>query len=73
MEAIFLIEKAWLDPLENREATGYEPFGYKTTEQEAKDFCESEGYYTKEDCWEIQFHANKQMSKYRYKEIKYCV
>ena len=38
MGSIFLIEKGWLDPMENRSADGYEPFGYKMTEQEAKDF-----------------------------------
>jgi hypothetical protein len=72
MGSIFLIEKGWIDPMENRNADGYEPFGFKLTEQEAKDFCELHGYWTDRDCWSIQFKPNKVMSKYRYEEIQYC-
>jgi len=69
---IFLIEKGWIDYMENHNADGYEPFGYKLTEQEAKDFCESKGYWTDKDCWSVAYHPNKQMAKYRYKAIQYC-
>ncbi len=72
MGSIFLIEKGWIDPLENRNADGYEPFGFKLTEQEAKDFCLSHGHWTGRDCYSIHFKPNKIMSKYRYKEIRYC-
>lgn len=71
--SIFLIEKGWIDPMENRIADGYEPFGYKATEQEAKDFCESHGYWTSDDCWSIRYKSNGRMWKYRYKEVKYCI
>jgi hypothetical protein len=72
MGSIFLIEKGWIDPMENRKADGYEPFGFKMTEQEAKDFCELQGYWTGDDCWSIQYKPNGRMWKYRYKEIQYC-
>ena len=70
--SIFLIEEGWIDPMENRDADGYKPYGYKLTEQEAKKFCKSKGYWTENDCWSIMFYPNKQMAKYRYKEIQYC-
>ena len=53
-------------------ADGYKPFGYKLTEQEAKDFCDSHGYWTDKDCWSIVYHPNKRMPKYKYMEIQYC-
>jgi len=70
--SIFLIERGWIDSMENRNADGYKPFGYKLTEQEAKEFCESKGYWTDKDCWSVEYHPNKQMAKYRYKVIQYC-
>ena len=70
--SIFLIEKGWIDSMENRNADGYEPFAYKLTEQEAKDFCDSQGYWTDKDCWSVSFYPNKRMEKYRYREIQYC-
>ena len=72
MGSIFLIEKGWIDPTENRNADGYEPFGYKMSEQEAKDFCELHGYWTSNDCWSIKYQPNERMWKYRYREIQYC-
>lgn len=72
MDSIFLIEKGWIDPTENRNADGYEPFGYKLIEQDAKEFCELHGYWTQDDCWSIRYISNKRMWKYRYKKIPYC-
>jgi len=69
MDSIFLIEEGWIDPMENRNADGYKPFGFKLTEQEAKDFCESRGYWTADDCWSIDHKPNGKMWKYRYTEI----
>jgi len=40
------------------------------TEEEAKTFCDSKGFWTSKDCWEIQFHPNGRMNKFRYKQIK---
>ena len=70
-KSIFLIEKGWIDPLENHTADGYEPFSFRLNEQEAKDFCEAQGYWTRSDCWSIVSYPDHQMMKYRYKEIKY--
>jgi hypothetical protein len=70
MNTIFLIEKGWIDPMENRTATGYDIYSYTMTEEEAKTFCDSKGFWTAKDCWEIQFSYNGKMSKFRYKEVK---
>ena len=71
-KSIFLIEKGWIDPMENRNADGYEPFGYRLTEEEAKQFCDSYGYWTEKDCYSIAYKAGNKMAKYRYTEIPYC-
>jgi len=54
---IFLIEKIWIDPMDNHHAVGYNPIGYfEGTEQEASEYCHTNGrIYTKKDCWEIQW------------------
>ncbi len=70
-ESIFLIEQGWIDPMENRNADGYNLFAFVETEQEAKDFCESKGFWTNKDCWSISFMPKKRMQKYRYKKIKH--
>jgi len=70
--SIYLIEKGWIDPMENRNADGYDAFGYTITEQEAKEFCESKGCWTDKDCWSVAYYPDKKMVKYRYKEISYC-
>lgn len=71
-KSIFLIENGWIDPMENRIADGYEPFGYKFTEKEAKEFCDSQGYWTDKDCYSIAYKAGNKMAKYRYTEIPFC-
>lgn len=68
---VFLIEEGWIDPMENHNADGYKPFGYLTSEEEAKIFCEKNGYWTPDDCWSINYHPNKQMWKFRYTKIEY--
>ena len=70
MKSIFIIEKAWIDPMENRDAHGYQIVGYKLTENEAKDYCKNKGYYIPSDCWSIEFLPLKLLPKYRYNEIK---
>ena len=65
--SIFLIQKGWIDPMENHNSTGYIPFGYMITEQEANMFCESEGFWTKKDCWGIM--PGEKMPKYKYNKI----
>lgn len=66
---VFLISKGWIDPMENHTASGYKPYSYTNSEEEAKKFCESQGYWTDKDCWEIRFMHNKQMPKYKYEKI----
>ena len=66
---IFLISKGWIDPMENRTASGYEPYSYTKSEEEAKTFCESQGYWTDKDCWEISLMNNEQMPKYKYEKL----
>ena len=67
---IYLIEKGWIDPLENREAIGYETHSYVESEEEAIKFCEKHGYWTGDDCWEIRLRSDDKMYKYRYKEVE---
>lgn len=69
-KTIYLIEKGFIDSMENRKADWYEPYGYKLTEQEAKEFCDSFGYWSEKDCWSIEYLPDKRMMKYRYNEIK---
>lgn len=71
-KSIFLIEKGWIDPMENRNADGYEPFGYRLTEEDAKEFCNSKGFWTGDDCYSINYYPNKIMHKYKYTEIPFC-
>ena len=71
MKKIFLIEKAWIDPMENRDAHGYKIIGFKLTEEEAKKYCKNKGYYTPNDCWSIEYIVPvKLLPKYKYNEIK---
>ena len=66
---IFLIEKAWIDPMENRNADGYTPVGYVTSLEEAEEIVKSGGFYTSEDCWSVQYHSEGKMNKYRYTKL----
>lgn len=36
---MFLIEKLWIDPMENRDAMGFEAIGVVTTKEEADRIC----------------------------------
>ena len=69
---VALIEKAWLDPMENDNAAGYAPHGYMMSMEEAKNFCESQGFYTSEDCWAVKYEYRGKMPKYRCSELHLC-
>ena len=65
---IFLIEKGWIDPIENRIALGYNIIGFLPTEEEAKKYCANKGYWTRADCWAIHdaIFPNGRMPKFKY-------
>ncbi|MCJ7696514.1 MAG: hypothetical protein MUO40_13975 [Anaerolineaceae bacterium] len=67
--SIFLIEKGWIDPMENHNADGYLPFAFIENEKKAKEFCTAFGFWTVKDCWSIQFHQFGLMSKYKYTKL----
>jgi len=71
METIFLIEKGWIDPMENRNADGYDPYGFMLNEDEAREFCDSKGYWAQNDCWSIMdfIYKDGKMPKYKYKKL----
>ena len=71
MKEIFLIEKAWIDPMENRVADGYDPIGFVNTIEEAQSIVDKGGNYTPKDCWSIQFCTGKILPKFRYKILDY--
>ena len=71
-KSVFLIEKGWIDPMENINTDGYMPFGYKFNEDEAKKFCESKGFWTENDCYSIAYKTDGKMAKYKYTEIPFC-
>ena len=71
---IYVIEKAYLDPLGGNGHQGvywYQDHGYMKTEQEAKLFCMSKGIYTPKDCMSIIELRAQQIPKYRYKPIPF--
>jgi hypothetical protein len=69
IEDIFLILEGWIDPMENRNASGYRYHSYTKSEEEAKTFCESQGYWTDKDCWEVAFNKDKKMPKFKYEKL----
>ena len=70
METIYLIEKVWIDNLENRNPWGYDAIGFVETVEEAKAIVLEGGTCEDKECYAwgtIDFPAPK---RYRYKEIK---
>ena len=65
----YLIKKAWLDPMENRNATGYDPIGYVDTKEEAEEIMASGRVFTSNDCWAINYMPNHKMNEFIYQEI----
>lgn len=64
---MYLIEKIWIDSLENsyERAVGYNVIGYVETLEEAESIVKNGSTYTKSNCWAI----SKEMPQYRYKTI----
>lgn len=68
---VFLIEKGWIDPMENHIERCYIPFGYMKSEKKAKEFCESQGFWTEKDCWSIaSAFQDKKMPKFKYTKLR---
>lgn len=70
-KSIFLIEKAWFDPLENRVAHGYEVHSFVNSKVEAEQIVIEGGHFTEKDSWSIGLLPGKKLPKFRYKEIGY--
>jgi hypothetical protein len=66
---VYLIEKAWLDPMENRNSTGYSPVGFATDLESAEAIVAGGRLFTKDDCWEIEYHTNGTMPEYKYTKL----
>lgn len=65
---IFLIEKIWIDNLENRDSWGYSPTSFVYNLKEAEQIVASGGRCNKDECWAFEYQ--KEMpKKYRYKEL----
>jgi len=75
MDKIYLIEKTWIDNLENRDAYGYSPVGFVKTIEEAEKIVSDGGRHKKGDCWEMNVCVRAGIIKeyptvYRYTEIE---
>jgi len=74
MTKIYLIEKTWIDNMENRNAWGYSYIGFVETEKEAIKIVKEGGKHKKGDCWQINVDVRcgilKEFpNKYRYEEV----
>ena len=71
IDKIFVIEIAWFDPMENRNAHGYRLHSFVATESEAIDICTNGKKFTPENCWSIEYITNKILPEFRYRTIHY--
>ena len=65
--AIYLIEEAWADPLENEvsAAFGYKPIGYVMDEKDARNIVKSGGNVSLKFSWAL----TESFPKFRYKSL----
>ena len=70
---VYVIEKAWIDPMENHNAAGYNPIGFVTIEEEAKKIIRKGGYFTPKDCWIIRSMMDERMPKFKYYRLELIV
>ena len=68
----YLIEKIWIDNLENQwaQAFGYEPYAIVDTKKEAQDFCRQGRKYTPKDSWVLGIERES-APEFRYKKLPY--
>ena len=62
---IYLIEKLWIDPSENRIAHGYDAIGYATSVDAAEEICSLARVYTEADCWSLKYTGPLRGLRYR--------
>jgi hypothetical protein len=68
---IWLISKAWIDPLENYNAHGYKPLGYfEGNEDEVIQYCKDAGTIPSDSCWSITMSYPNGMPNLQYKLLK---
>lgn len=66
---IFLIERAWCDPLENRVDFGYKVIGYAADEETAKRVVEEAGFLRGDETWSLEY-KKAPTPRMRYKPLK---
>lgn len=52
---MFLVKKLWIDPLENRNAYGYNVVGFARTKEEADRICNSEFVKKSDYPWPLDY------------------
>lgn len=65
---IYLIEKLWIDPMENHNAHGYSVHGYVTADSDAKRICDNSRMLSEDDCWSLKYSGP--LKEYRYVELE---
>lgn len=67
LDGVWLIERLWIDHLENHNAYGYEAIGFVSSEERARQICISSYIPTSYYPWplEVSFGKNKEVSEYR--------
>lgn len=66
-DRIWLIERLWVDPLENHNAYGYTVVGFVTDELEALNIVESEKILKSKYPWPLEYHPQRGLYVDRYK------
>lgn len=62
---IYIVEKLWIDPMENHNAHGYELHSYVINEIEAIEIVNKGGLMDKSKCWSLMQNT----PNYRYKQL----
>jgi hypothetical protein len=66
---IYLMEKAWCDPLENRNDFGYKMVGYVGSEDVAKEIVAEAGFLRGDETWSLSFAKPNTIPVMRYSEL----
>lgn len=71
---MFLIERYWFDPLENRHTYGWVPIGFVSNEAEAKRIVNLKQYEVAKNKWPLAYavkNGEKYAPAFRYKQVAY--